>query len=175
MALNFHRKKQIRFCSQRKREREREPCTENKRFNEISLLIWHTLPEILTNQHFVEQTTPSRMQEGVCWQQARLGLSVCLTDLTFLTAGQVFSLLPHCMSVHISLLSLPPTPFIYACLLCAFLLCNKFVADCSRSPIPPLFSLGVSHTLRTSRDQAPFGICPFGSQTSRRTNMCVGS
>lgn len=155
MALNFHRKKQISFCSQR----EREPCTANKRFNEISLLIWHSLPELLTNQHFVEQTTPwlrmSRMQEGVCWQQARLDLSMCLTDLTFLTAGQVFLLLPHCMSVHISLVSLPPTPFIYACLLCALLLCNKFVAGCWRSPFPPLFFFPVFPTLCAPQETRP--------------------
>lgn len=99
------------------------------------------------------------MQEGVCWQQARLNLSVCPTNWTFLTAGQAFLLLPRCMSVHISLVSLPPTPFIYACLLCALLLCNKFVADCLRSPFPPLFFFPVFPTLCAPQETKPLLAC----------------
>lgn len=67
----------------------------------------------------------------MCWQQAWLSPSVCLIDLTVLTVGQVFSYYRPACPCRSPLFHTSNTfaqHFVFVCPLC-----NKFVADSSRS------------------------------------------
>lgn len=106
-----------------------------------------------TNQHFQGPTQGPKPHlapfSGGCRRACvcvnrRNHSSVCLTDWTFLTVGQVFSLLSPYMPVQISLTSY----FQH------FALCNTFVAACKHSL--SFLSRCFPHCTRTSGDLAPF-------------------
>lgn len=93
-----------------------------------------------------------------------LNLTVCLTDFS----RRVRCFLAIALHARAHLWHFPSTHHIslmqYTCS-CLLTLSVSF----------HVFSPSVSHNSGTSRDLAPFGMCPFGNRTNRRTSMCVGS